>query len=892
MPVLLTLFGARTVKPASHATPMTGKRLFIFDGHSLCYQAFHGIPMLNAPDGAPVNAVYGFINTILKVARSEKPDYLAVVFDTPEATFRHTAFADYKAQRAPMPDEMRPQIPAAKELAAAAGIPVFEKDGFEADDLLATLAAQADAEGIETVLVTNDKDAKQLLSPSVRVYDSRKERYYTADDLAADTGLTPAQMVDFYCLTGDASDNVPGVGGVGPKTAQKLLAEHKTLEGIYAALDTVKQPALRERLAAARERVFANRDLIRLKADAPVTLALAGGRFLADPPEAFRARIEKLGFRRLFASLASSSAGAQQTPTPAPVFPSPLSPPPSPLGVFLAIDLQGDPPDTIGISREPGASSSLAASAVAQLAREKKPLAGWDLKRLRAAFPDRATLPDDLFDRGFDLQIAGSLLDPDHPPRSFEQMAEMELGVTFEEQPVEAQQSLFSGAEVAGPERSALAARRAEAAGRLVPSLAGRLAADGLTDLFRDVEMPLVAILAGMESAGVRLDVEALAALSRDAERDLARLEAEAHAAAGVPFNVASPRQLSEILFGRLSLPRVKKTKTGSSTDSDVLETLAEQHPLPGIILAWRQLAKLKSTYIDALPKKVDPRTGRLHTTLHQTGAATGRLSSSDPNLQNIPIRSDLGRKIRAAFLAGSKDHVLMSADYSQIEFRVLAHFSGDPGLVSAFREGRDVHVYVASLLYGPPPDGLPLNQVTDAMRQAAKGVAYSLIYGKTPFTLARDLKIPVTEASRLMDTFFREFSGVRAFQEKILEGARANLVVRTILGRLRRVPDVVSKTRYVREAAERTAVNAVIQGTAADLMKRAMIDAARALAREAPRTRILLQIHDELLLDVPKAEAEAAGKAVARAMERAIPLSVPLVANVGQGANWLEAHE
>lgn len=854
------------------------KRLFIFDGHSLCYQAFHAIQMLNAPDGAPVNAVYGFINTILKVVRTEKPDYLAVVFDTPEATFRHTAFADYKAQRPAMPDDLRPQIDASKELAKAAGIPVYEKGGFEADDLLATLAAQGRAQGVDTCLVTNDKDAKQLLSEAVRIYNPRKEGYYTTDDLEKETGLAPSQMVDFYCLTGDSSDNVPGVGGVGPKTAEKLLGQYKTLEGIYEKIDAIDKPALREKLARARERVFANRDLIRLKADAPVTLSLAGDKILSNPPETFRARLEKLGFRRLLASL----GGAVQAPTPASA-PSqaPKTSADIPAEKFLAVDLQGDPPACVGISPEPGTSSVLPSLDAAALIQKKRRLAGWDLKRISRAMPD---LPDDLFDQGFDLQIAGYLLDPDHPPRSFEQLAEVELGETLDSPPADADQPLLAGAD--GPARETLAAQRAEAAGRLVPLLAARLAAEGLMDLFRKVEMPLVGILARMESAGVRLDAEALAALSHDAEKELARLEAQAHAAAGVPFNVASPQQLSEILFGKLALPRVRKTKTGSSTDSDVLEALAEQHPLPGIILAWRQLAKLKSTYIDALPKKINPQTGRLHTTFNQVGAATGRLSSSDPNLQNIPIRSDLGRKIRAAFLATSDDHILMSADYSQIEFRVLAHFSGDPGLVSAFQKGKDVHIHVAALLYG-----LPHAEVTDAMRQAAKGVAYSLIYGKTPFTLARDLKVPVGEASRLMDAFFKEFAGVTKFQEKVLSQARADLAVRTILGRLRRVPNIASKIRYVREAAERTAVNAVIQGSAADLMKRAMIDAAHALAREAPGARILLQIHDELLIEAPKPEAAAAETAVSCAMERAIPLSVPLVANVGQGANWLEAH-
>lgn len=859
------------------------KRLFIFDGHSLCYQAFHAIQMLNAPDGSPVNAVYGFINTILKVVRSEKPDYVAVVFDAPEATFRHKAFADYKAQRKPMPDDLRPQIEGAKAIAAAAGIPCHEKGGFEADDLLAALAEQATARGLAVCLVTLDKDAKQLLGPEVRIYNSRKECYYTADDLLRETGLTPAQMVDFFCLVGDASDNVPGVEGVGPKTAQKLLLEHVSLEGIYERLDGIPKPALREKLAAARERVFANRGLIRLKNDAPVELRLDGGDFLKSPPEPLKAHLEKLGFRRLLASLTGAAPVPAAPPAGRASAPA-ASPTPRASIAYVAIDVQEGSPAVIGISTGPGDAQAAPLPDGLRPLRDSLErdgrLVGWDLKR---SWRFLTGLPPAALDRGFDLLLSAYLLDPDHPPRSLDQLLESELGETLPCGAPDQDQPLLSLADTGA--REELAAKRAGAAGRLAAPLAARLAAEGLDAVFSELEMPLVRVLADMETTGVRIDVEGLAALGRSVEKDLARLEGEAHAAAGQPFNVASPSQLSDILFGKLGLPRVKKIKTGSSTDSDVLETLAERHPLPGIILAHRQIAKLKSTYIDALPRKVSPTTGRLHTTFHQA-AATGRLSSSDPNLQNIPIRSELGRKIRAAFLA-SEGQALLSADYSQIEFRILAHFSRDPGLTRAFKTGRDVHVQVAALLYGVPEAG-----VTDAQRRVAKGVAYSLIYGKTPFTLARDLKIPVGEAQTLMEAFFREFAGVKAFQEEVLAGARKDLSVRTLLGRLRRMPNINAANRYLREAAERTAVNAVIQGTAADLMKRAMIDAHRGLAREAPGARLLLQIHDELLIDAPKGELDAVRAAVVEAMEKAADLSVPLVANVGVGANWLEAHE
>lgn len=891
-------------------TEQARKRIFLFDGHSLCYQAFHAIPPLTSPDGSPVNAVLGFLNTLMKVIRDERPDYVGVAFDAPEATFRHVRRATYKAQRPAMPETLRPQIDVARRLALEAGVPCYQSPGFEADDLLATLAAQAVRTGVDAWLVTNDKDVRQLLSETVTIYNPRKEAPYTTDDLRRETGLSPEQMVDYYSLVGDASDNIKGAEGVGPKTAQALLARFGTLDELLTRLDEVEKPALRGKIAAARERILENRDLIRLRRDVPATLDLAPPTFMDAPPPPFRESLERMGFRKILAALGSPAAPPRAQP-PAPGTGTPLS-----VDVPRSIDalraavraLSGagslglaviprepgrhrSPAAAVGFAAAPGRAVALALTEnvpvpPAEALRDIQPLLAdartrkfaWSFKDLMLALPHTTV---NAGAGGMDLSVAGALLDPDRPPKSLTELARTHLDEALPPPP-EADDGIFADPD----ETAAACARAAETALRLAPRLRQALAAEGIETLFDDIEMPLVPVLAEMEATGVRIDETALRDLARDVEKQIAALAEEAQALAGRPFNPASPAQLSAVLFGDLGLPRLKRTKTGHSTDSDVLEALAERHPLPGVVLAHRQLMKLKSTYLDALPRHVDPLTGRLHARFHQTGAATGRLSSSDPNLQNVPIRSDIGRRIRAAFLPIAPGHVLLSADYSQIEFRILAHLSGDPALTEAFLKGRDVHVFVASRLYDAPEE-----RVTDRMRHVAKGVGYSLIYGKTPFSLARDLKIPAAEATALIEGFFQRFARVRAFREEILTKARVEGRVRTILGRIRRVPDINAASRGAREAAERMAVNAVVQGSAADLMKKAMVGAHRALARAAPGARLLAQIHDELLLDVPVAEVDAAREAVVREMEGALTLGVPLAVNVGTGANWLEAH-
>lgn len=867
--------------------------LVIADGHALCYQAFYALPPMSAPDGRPTQVVYGVLGTLFRLLKALKPTHLIVAFDAPGPTFRHDAYADYKIHRAPAPEGLHAQIDLLKDVLKAMGVAQSELKGYEADDLLGTLAVQAESMGHRVSLVTSDKDALQLLSDRVSIYDPRKDRRLGPAELLAEKGLTPAQVPDFLALTGDSSDNVPGVPGIGPKTAQKLLASAGSLEALLKDPEAHATGKTAEALKSHVEAARASLHLTRIDLKAPVQYvpeeAPAPHSLAPQVPALFRT----LGFQRFLSELpAAAQAGlfdapalAPQTVPVAPAKPTceHLSGPAlaqalktlaSPVACATAGDSSRLVLADAGHALEADPAALVAEKGFWKAAR----LDGHDLKPVLVALR-RAGLPPEAAAAAprVDTQLAAYLLDPESAHR-LEDLAREHLGR-------EVPPATPPKAEAGTDDPAARATARARAALDLAPVLLDRLEKDGLKSLFTDLEIPLLPVLAEMEVEGIRLDAPALARLSAEIGERLATLEKDIHAAAGEPFNIGSPKQLGHVLFEVLGLPHGRKGKTGYSTDAEVLEELAPQHPLPALVLEYRQLEKLRNTYVDALPTLVDPADGRLHTSFNQAVAATGRLSSSRPNLQNIPIRTPLGRRIREAFLPHGPGDVLLTADYSQIELRILAHCSGDPALCEAFANGEDIHAAAAARIHG-----VPLADVTDAMRDFAKTVNFSVIYGKTAFTLAKDLHKPVKEAQAFIDAYFATFAGVKAFIDRTVAEARERGFVATLSGRRRPVPFLASPNPAQRMAAERVAVNTVIQGSAADLIKMAMLRVDRALRDRRLRARILLQIHDELVLNVPKSETAAVEALVTQAMTGAMTLAVPLTVNTATGETWREA--
>jgi DNA polymerase-1 len=904
--------------PADNAaTPLAGKTVWVVDANSLIFQVFHAIAEMTSPRGQPVNAVYGFTRDMLFLLEQKRPDYLLCAFDLAGPTFRHELYPAYKEQRAETPIDLAPQFAIIQRLLPALGIPVLTAEGFEADDILATVARITEEQGGHCYVVTGDKDCRQLISDHVSVYNVRKNESMDAAGLAAEWGVRPDQVVDFQSLVGDAVDNVPGVPLIGPKIARELLTRFDTLDALLARLDELPKGKRRDNLAAGGEQARLSRDLVRLDRNIPIQIdwpAARAGRL--DVP-ALLAMFAELGFRgfadkvralagrsnvSLVAASPASPISASPTITAAPsdhpalaspiaeVPPPPAPPPPAPpvdyrlvttpeaLAQFVAeastqerlsIDTETTHiwpswADLVGLSfswqdahgyyipvRCPPGESCLEQQVVLDALRPLLEDASiekigqnlkYDLILLRAAGIETRGV-------SFDTMIASYLLEAGERNHNLDELAQRHLSHTT----TKITELIGTGAnqkrmdEVPLPQICHYAAEDADIPWRLTPMLAQRLAANGLTELFQTVEMPLVDVLVEMESNGIRVDVQRLAALSAQFGLQMQSLEGEIFALAGHPFNIASPKQLQQVLFTELGLPVGKKTKTGASTDADVLDELARRHPLPAKILEYRQYAKLKGTYVDALPAMVNPRTGRVHASFNQVVAATGRLSCNDPNLQNIPVRNEAGREIRSAFLPDPDDWLLLAADYSQIELRVLAHFSGDETLCAAFQRDEDIHALVASQV-----NDVAQADVTGEMRRQAKAVNFGVIYGQSSFGLARQLDIAKEDAQAFIDQYFGRYPGVERFLTKILAECEANGYVRTILGRRRAVLGVRAGASRVRNLPERTAINTVIQGSAADLIKLAMLAVHRRLRAERRRSRLLLQVHDELILEVP----------------------------------------
>ncbi len=907
------------------------KTLFLVDAHGYLHRAYHALPPLTNSKGEPVGALFGFARMLTKILRRHRPDRLVVCFDDAAPTFRHKAYGDYKAHRKEIDDALKFQLPLARSLVDAWGLPSAVLPGYEADDVIATLAERGKQAGYEVVVVTADKDALQLVGGPVSVLNEQRGVRYDAAEVEKKYGLRPDQMVDYFALVGDSSDNVPGVPGVGDKTATTLLQKFGTLDILFEQLDQVKS-ALKEKLRAHEKEARLSRSLVILERDVPLPLDVDTCRIPDRPSEDLLRFVGRLEFNSLLPEL-KGTAEPDSTISAGPPASSPdQTDPPAPIqpvnrtvhtvlserdldrlvgelkgAPVLSVDVETTGLDPfscslVGLSLSTKAGSAwyvpvghayLGAPAQVPMEKVRRALAtiladpalpkvGHNLK-FDSQVLARAGMP--VVPLAFDTMVASYCLNPGRQTHGLKALALDLLG-----EPMAAIESLIGkGAkqitmdQVKIEDAAPYAGADAEVSLRLKEWMEPLLKEKELDPLFRNVEMPLVPILSAMEESGVALDVPYLNDLAQSFGRDIAQTQAEIHALAGEPVNVNSPKQLAVILFEKLKLPVVRKTKTGFSTDEDVLQKLSHQHPLPARILAYRELAKLKSTYIDALLALVRE-SGRVHTSFNQAVAATGRLSSSDPNLQNIPIRTDYGRKIRRAFVA-KEGWTFLSADYSQIDLRVLAHVTGDPALVAAFRRGDDIHSATARDIFSLEPQA----PVSDDQRRVAKTVNFGIVYGQTGFGLSQQLGIPLGQAQSYINAYLEKYAGVKAWMARIIEEARRNGYVTTLLNRRRYLPEIKAPNTAVRGFAERTAMNTPIQGTSADIIKLAMIQLARLFKEKSWKTRMLLQVHDDLLFEVPEKELDRVAKPIQHVMENALSLSVPLVVDLKKGPNWAD---
>ena len=910
---------------------MSARRLFLIDGSNQMYRAYHAIRGLTGPDGKSTNAVYGFVTMLRKLIADHAPTHVAAAFDLAGPTFRDSLVDDYKANRAPMPPDLVEQIAWVHEACAAMGVPVLTFEGYEADDVIGTLAHHAAADGIDVVVVTGDKDFYQLVDDRVRVFNPRDEgTWFDADGVTAKFGVAPAQVVDVLSLMGDAIDNVKGVPGIGEKGARDLIATWGSLDALLEHAAEVPQKKYREALIANADSARQSRTLVTIRTDVPVPLDLAALEYAGPLRERCFTLFGQLGFRSLVAEFAPSAAQVDvdyafvetldalealivEIRAAGHVACAMIADEAGPLrGAPLAVAFSLRPRHARIVLLSSPAPPPAPAAGLFDAPADEQPVAGvaadaaWDRIGALCGDPSVTTSGHDvkafvreLQHRGHtlagltdDTLISSYVVDATRSSHALDDLA-LDLAGYQAGSEADVRGTGVKTLGFAAIDRDALrvyAGERADLAGQIAPVLGESLDREGLRAVYDELELPLIPVLADLERTGIRVDTAVLAAQATRIDAELAARSARIFEMAGVEFNINSPKQLAEVLFDKMQLPVIKRTGKARtpSTAVEVLEELAQAHDMPREVLEWRAMMKLKGTYIDALPLLIHPATGRVHTTYNQAVAATGRLSSSDPNLQNIPIRTELGREIRAAFVA-EPGCVLISADYSQIELRVLAHLAQDQALIDAFRRDEDIHDQTALKVFGADSGLDPYE-----LRRRAKIINYALLYGKTAFTLSKDIGVSQQAAQAFIDAYFAGYPGVRQFIEATLASARDTGVVRTVTGRRRLVPEITSRNGQIRQAAERVAVNMPIQGTAADILKRAMIDLQRELVgyNRGPQwqARMLLTVHDELVFEAREACADDVAAMVKTRMEAAAQLDVPVTVDVGIGASWRDA--
>lgn len=870
------------------------KTVAVIDGNSLMHRAYHAVPpTMTAPDGTPTNAAFGFLSMLLKFIEIEQPDALVCAFDKGRPKFRMEALEQYKAQRPPMDEELKAQFPVIENLLAAMNVPVVALPGWEGDDILGTVAARDEELGYRTLLVTGDKDAYQLASDLTKIVTTKRGItdvvIYGPEEVEERYGVTPAQFTDFLGLKGDKADNIPGVPGIGDKKAASMLQAYGNLEGIYANLDKFKGKQL-ENLTNYKDDAFLSRQVATIVRDADFELDLESISFpnfnVEQVTEAFTdvrmmahlAKILKLqGSEAASIDLGSWDNFIEGDEAKAAI----ELPAEGYVPVAWALDPQASLfGDGLTLAVNLGDSTALfhdkeAKEALAFLVRERE-IATADAKSLLQVVFPADTAQDSLVSRGeildarmFDVALAAYVADSNNGAATLNALMERYAGAVLPDEK--------------DPQKQV--ALQAAAIGALVDPLAQELEKEGARKVYDDIDLPLVGVLACMERTGAALDVDHLKALNESTGAEVDRLRAAIYASAGHEFNVDSPKQLSEVLFDELGLTPKKKTRSGYSTNASVLKELTEEHELPGLMLEYREYAKIKSTYIDALPR-MRAEDGRVHTSFNEMVTTTGRLSSSDPNLQNIPVRTDFGRQIRTCFVPLGEGEVFVSADYSQIELRLLAHLSGDEHLIASFNSGEDFHASTASRVFG-----VPMDDVTPQMRSRAKAVNFGIVYGQQAYGLSQSLHIPFYEAKEMIDRYFEVHPGVRTYLDDVVAQAHKDGYAVTLFGRRRYIPELKAKNAAQRGFGERTAMNHPMQGTAADIIKLAMRQVQDELVARDLGTRLMLQVHDELDLSVPESEVEEVSDLLTSVMESVVELSVPLLVDVSAGANWAEAH-
>lgn len=875
---------------------MTKQKMLLLDGNSLAYRAFFALPLLTNDSGVHTNATYGFTTMLQKIIGEENPTQMLVAFDAGKTTFRHESFGEYKGGRQKTPPELSEQFPYIRKLIDAYKIKRYELEMYEADDIIGTLAKQAAGQGIEVIVVSGDKDLTQLTTEDVTVYITRKGitdiEKYTPAHIEEKYGLTPEQIIDMKGLMGDQSDNIPGVPGVGEKTAIKLLKEHGTVEKLYEAMDSLKASKMKEKLMENEDMAHLSKKLATIHTDAPLTISLNDLTYTGPDEEALLEVWQELGFKSL---IEKSDFEAVETEQAELVFENVPAITGDMLKNTMALHLELENEhyhscNAIGLALSDGERTIY--TAIENVVGNAE-LKAWlqDETKKKYIADSKATqamlyrLGIELQGVEFDLLLASYIL---KPSISGDDVAT--LAKEFGYQDVQSNEAIYGkGAKWVVPDAEHVGehvSRKAVVVWKLQPVLEQKLKENEQFELYKELELPLAHILGKMESEGITVNIDTLRQMGDDLKAKLEVMEATIYELAGEKFNINSPKQLGVILFDKLGLPVIKKTKTGYSTAADVLEKLQTEHDIVKHILEYRTLAKLQSTYIEGLIKEVHEADSKVHTRFQQALTSTGRLSSTNPNLQNIPIRLEEGRKIRKAFVPSKKDWILFAADYSQIELRVLAHMCGDDALVEAFQQGMDIHTRTAMDVFSiENPD-----DVTSLMRRTAKAVNFGIVYGISDYGLSQSLDITRKEAAIFIENYLQSFPGVKNYMDSSIEEAKKAGFVTTILNRRRYLPDITSSNFNLRSFAERTAMNTPIQGSAADIIKKAMIDMNARLEQEGLQTKLLLQVHDELIFEAPKGEVEILERIVPEVMENAIKLSVPLKVEFSYGATWYDA--